>query len=125
MVYVSSLGLRISIHPARKAKLALLLTKKVIVPVKYLDFADVFLKKSANILLKQTNANEYTIKLEEGKQPPYRPIYSLRPVEIETYKIYIETNLANGFIQALKSPAGALILFVRKPNSSFYLCLDY
>ena len=36
-------------------------------PVEYLDFADVFLEKSANVLLKQTTANEHMIELEEGK----------------------------------------------------------
>ena len=42
VVHVSSLRSRINIHPAKKAQLALLLTKKVTVPTKYLDFADVF-----------------------------------------------------------------------------------
>ena len=46
-------------------------------------------------------------------------------MELETLKTYIETNLANGFIQPLKSPAGALILFVRKPNGSLRLCINY
>ena len=41
-VHDSSLGLRITIHPARKAKIALLLTKKVTTPAKCLDFANVF-----------------------------------------------------------------------------------
>ena len=65
------------------------------------------------------------IELEKGKQPPYRPIYSLGPVELETLKIYIETNLANDFIWILKSPAGAQILFVRKPNGSLCLYVNY
>ena len=98
VVHVNSLGLRMSIHPARKAQFALLLTEKVTMPTKYLDFADVFSKKSANILLDWTGANEHAIKLEEGKQPSYRPIYSLKPVELETFKTYIETNMPNGFI---------------------------
>ena len=94
-------------------------------PVEYLDFADIFLKKSANIVSKRTRVNEHAIKLEKGKQPSYKPIYSLEPVELETFKTYIETNLANSFIQALTSPAGAPILFVHKPNSSLYLCVNY
>ena len=114
-----------TIHLARKAQLALLLTKEVTVPVEYSDFADVFLEKSANVLPERTEANEHAIKLEEGKQPPYGPIYSLGPVELETFKTYIETNLVNGFIQASKSPAGAPILFVCKPDSSLRLCVNY
>ena len=75
------------------------MTKKVTVPAKYSDFANVFLKKSANILLEQIGANEYTIKLKQGKQLSYRHIYGLGPVQFEIFKIYIETKLANGFIR--------------------------
>ena len=67
MVYVSSLKLRMSIHIAREAQLALLLTKKVTMLTKYLDLADVFLEKLANVFSEQTGANKYTNKLEEGK----------------------------------------------------------
>ena len=69
--------------------------------------------------------NEHAIELEEGKQPPFGPIYSLGPVELETLKTYIETNLANGFIRPSKSPAGALIFFDRKPDGSLRLGVDY
>ena len=125
VVHDSSLKSKTTIYPARKTQLALQLAKKVTVPTKYSDFADMFLKKSANVLPKWTGVNEHTIKLEKGNQPPYGPIYSLRPVELKTFKTYIETNLANGFIKASNSPAGAPILFVRKLNSSLCLCVDY
>ena len=69
--------------------------------------------------------NDHAIKLEEGKQPLFSPIYSLELVELETLKTYIKTNLANGFIRPFKSPAKAPILFNRKPDGSFRLCVDY
>ena len=125
VVHVSSLRLRISIHLEEKAQLILLLTEKVTVLVEYSDFADVFLEKSANILPKRTGANEYAIKVEEGKQPRYGPIYSLGRIELRTPKTYIKANLANGFIRTSKSPASASILFFRKPNGSFCLCVNY
>ena len=40
-------------------------------------------------------------------------------------KTYIKTNLANGFIRPSKSPAGAPILFDKKPDGSLRLCVDY
>ena len=113
-----------SILSARKAQLALLLTKEVTVPVEYLDFANVFLQKWANVFLERTGANELTIKLEEGKQPSNWLIYSLGPVELEILKTYIKTNLAISFIWALKSLAGVPILFVCKPNGSLCLCVN-
>ena len=69
-------------------------------------------------LSENTEMNKYAIKLEEDKQLLFGPIYSLGPVELETLKIYIKTNLANGFIRPSKSPAGVLILFDRKPDRS-------
>ena len=101
------------------------MTKKVTMPTNYLDFVDVFLEKSANVLPKWTKANKYAHELEKSKQPPYGPIYSLGLIGFKTLKTYIETNLANGFIRASKSPAGAPILFVRKPNGSLCLYFNY
>ena len=124
VVYISSLGSRMTIHPARKAQVALLLAEEITVPTEYLDFADVFLKKSANVFPERTGANKHVIELKEGKESPYRPIYSLAPVELEVFKTYIKTNLLNGFIQVSKSPAGVLILFVRKLNGRLRLCVD-
>ena len=63
--------------------------------------------------------------MEEGKQLLYGPIYNLGPVKLKILKTYIETNLANGFIRASKTLVGALILFVRKRNGSFCLCVNY
>ena len=69
--------------------------------------------------------NKHAIELEENKQLPFGPIYSLGPVELETLKTYIKTNLANGFIRPSKSPTGAPILFDQKPDGSLRLCVEY
>lgn len=42
--------------------------------------------------------NKYIIELINKKQLPYRPIYTLSLVELETLKVYIETHLKTGFI---------------------------
>ena len=76
-------------------------------------------------LPENTGINEHAIELIEDKQPPYGPIYSLGPVELETLKAYIETHLKTGFIRPSKSPAGASILFDKKPDGSLRLCVDY
>lgn len=58
VVYVSSLSLKlITIHPAQEVQITLLLTKKVTIPVKYLDFAKVFSEKSAVKLCKRFDLN--------------------------------------------------------------------
>ena len=69
--------------------------------------------------------NEHAIKLTKSKQPLFGPIYSLGPIELETLKTYIKTNLANSFIRFFKFPIEAPILFNWKPNRSLCLCVDY
>lgn len=102
--------------------MALLLDKKVFILFQYLDFVDIFFKKSANILLKYTKTNKHTIILDKGKKLQYKSIYILKLIKFENCKIYyIKTNLVNGFIRLLKVPASALIQFFQKSESSFYL----
>ena len=95
------------------------------VPAEYSNYNNVFSAENAAELPENTGMNEHAIELEEGKQRPFGPIYSLGLVELETLKIYIKTNLANGFIYLSKSPAGAPIRFDRKPDGSLCLCVNY
>ncbi len=95
------------------------------ISLEYADYADVFLFDLAMELPENTGINENAIELVEGKQPLYGPIYSLGPVELETLKTYIETHLKTVFIWPSKSPAGAPILFDKKPDGSLRLCVDY
>ena len=125
VVHIASLNLVPGIHPDREAQIAFLLTKKIKIPDKYSDFTNVFLEKKALVLLEYTKFNGHAIDLEEGKQPLYRPIYSLGPVELETLKIYIKTHLKTGFIQPFKSPTSTPIMFDKKPDGSLRLCIDY
>ena len=95
------------------------------VSAEYSDYSDIFLAENAAELPENTGTNKYAIKLEEGKQPPFGPIYSLGSIKLETLKTYIETNLVNRFIHPSKSPAGAPIFFDRKPDRSLLFCVNY
>ena len=114
-------------HPSKRAQIAHLKADEAPtkVPSKYAGFIDVFLPKLAAKLLEHTEINDYTIKLVDDWQPPYGPIYSLGPMELEILKAYIKNNLTNGFIRPFKSLAGALIFFDKKSNSNLRLCIDY
>ena len=131
IIYIASLCSNplasLDVHPFREPQISALIAKKAPTKVsaKYLNFADVLSPDLATELPKHTEINTHAIDLEEGEQPPYRPIYSLRLVELETLKTYIETNLANGFIRPSKSLAGAPMLFDKKPDGSFCLCVNY
>lgn len=122
MAYLDS---KMIIHLAWKTQIASLIIKEIVILFEYLDNTDIFSKESAAELPKRSKINKHSIDLEPSKQPPYGPIYNLGPVEMETFKTYIETNLSNGFIRPSKSPAKAPILFIQKPDGSLHLCVDY
>lgn len=82
------------------AQLAVLQYHKIFIksPVNYADYTDIFSLNLAIKLGKNTNINEHTIKLIDGKQFAYGPIYALSLLELEMLKTYIEIHLKTGFI---------------------------
>src|SRR5260221_10490303 len=94
------------------------------VPKKYHGFLNVFVDKEATTLPPHHN-QDIRIEIEDGKAPPFSPIYSLTPMEKEALHTYISDNLAKGFIHPSTSSAASPILFVKKPNGSLCLCVDY
>jgi hypothetical protein len=58
----------------------------------------VFEKKNVDTLPKH-QPNDYTIELEEGVQPPFKPIYNLLLDELAALCEYLDENLEKGFIR--------------------------
>ena len=118
---------KIPVYSKRQAQVEALVFDKAPTEVlaEYSDYSDVFLMENVVELPENTGINKHAIEPEEDKYPPFGLIYSLGPVELETLKTYIKTNLANGFIRPSKSPAKAPILSNKKPNRSFCLYVDY
>ncbi|SOV04806.1 uncharacterized protein UDID_17198 [Ustilago sp. UG-2017a] len=80
-----------------------------IIPQKYHQYLNVFSRVKADKLPPHCTY-DHQIPLEEGKSPPFGPIYK---------------NLAKGFISPSDSPAASPILFVKKKDGSLHLCVDY
>ena len=66
--------------------------------VEYSDYSNIFSIEKIAKLLKNVKINKYIIELEEDLQLSFKLFYNLKLVELETVKIYIETNLAKYFI---------------------------
>ena len=117
----------LNVHLFYRPWISGLITKKALTKIfnKYVDLADVFSLDLVSKLFEHTGINNHAIKLVDGQQLLYGPIYSLGPVKLETLKAYIETNLANGLIRPFKSPASAFILFDRKLDGFFQLYVNY
>ena len=103
----------------------MLFSKKVLILKKSFDFINVFLKKSAEILLKYIKINKHIIKLKKIKQPFHSLINNLGLIKLKIFKTYIIIDLANGFIYPLKYHTNTLTLFIFKLNSSFCFCVNY
>ncbi len=116
-----------SINPSRAPLLVALQQDKALteIPSEYAAYADVFLFDLAMELPENTGINEHAIELVKDKQPPYGPIYSPSPVELETLKTYIEIYLKTGFIGLFKSHPYAPLLFDKKPDGILRLCVNY
>ncbi len=70
--------------------------------------------------------HDIKIELEQqGKSPPFGPIYALTDKEKEALWAYLSDNLAKGFIHPSSSSAASPILFVKKANGSLWLCVGY
>ncbi|SPC60765.1 uncharacterized protein UHOD_11147 [Ustilago sp. UG-2017b] len=95
-----------------------------IIPPEYHQYLDVFSRVRADKLLPHRTYDHH-IPLEEGKSPPFGPIYSLSEHELKTLRGYLEENLAKGFVSPSDSPAASPILFVKKKDGSLRLCVDY
>jgi len=94
------------------------------VPSEYYEFANIFSKTKAEVLTSYCSY-DLQINLEEGAQLPVGPIYFLSTSEQETLKKFIEKNLNMDFIQPISSLYGTLVLFIKKKDSSLYLCVDF
>ena len=65
------------VHLSHRPQIAGLIVEKAPtkVPAEYADFADMFSPDLASKLPKHTGINDHAIKLVNGQQPPYEPIY--------------------------------------------------
>ena len=116
-----------NIHPFCQIQISSLVANETptSISTEYFDFVDIFSLELASELFKHTRINDHTIKLVNNWPLSYGLIYSLGPMELETLKTYIETNLVNGFIWSFKSPIRASIFFDKKLDKSFQLYIDY
>ena len=68
---------------------------------------------------------EFNIELIPGTQPISIPPYRMAPAELKELKGQLQDLLDKGFIRHSCSPWGAPVLFVKKKDGSFRLCIDY
>ncbi|GJR70684.1 putative reverse transcriptase domain-containing protein [Tanacetum coccineum] len=68
---------------------------------------------------------EFQIDLVPGAAPVARAPYRLAPAEMQELSTQLQELSDKGFIRPSSSPWGAPILFVKKKDGSFWMCIDY
>ncbi|GJU77780.1 hypothetical protein Tco_1274850 [Tanacetum coccineum] len=68
---------------------------------------------------------EFQIDLVHGVAPVARAPYRLAPSEMKELSEQLKELSDKGFIRPSLSPWGAPVLFVKKKDGSFRMCIDY
>ncbi|GKB50587.1 putative reverse transcriptase domain-containing protein [Tanacetum coccineum] len=87
------------------------------------DFMEVFPKDLPG--LPPIRQVEFQIDLVPGAAPVARDLYRLAPSEMEELSTQLQELFDKGFIRPSSSPWGAPVLFVKKKDGSFRMCIDY
>ncbi|GJX97558.1 putative reverse transcriptase domain-containing protein [Tanacetum coccineum] len=87
------------------------------------DFPEVFLEDLPG--LPPTRQVEFHIELIPGAAPVARAPYHLAPGEMKELAEQLKELSDKGFIRPCSSLWGATILFVKKKDESFWMCIDY
>nr|GFC31348.1 putative reverse transcriptase domain-containing protein [Tanacetum cinerariifolium] len=75
--------------------------------------------------LPPTRPVEFQIDLVPGVAPVARAPYRLAPSEMKELAEQLKELSDKGFIRPSSSPWGAPVLFVKKKDGSFWMCIDY
>ncbi|GKD97194.1 putative reverse transcriptase domain-containing protein, partial [Tanacetum coccineum] len=87
------------------------------------DFPEVFLEEFLGIL--PTRQVKFQIDLVPGAAPVARVPYRLAPSKMKELSDQLQELYDKGFIRPSFSPCGAPVLFVKKKDGSFWMCIDY
>ncbi|GJS32184.1 putative reverse transcriptase domain-containing protein [Tanacetum coccineum] len=87
------------------------------------NFPEVFLEDLPSLPL--TRQVEFQIDLIHGVAPVARAPYRLAHSEMRELSEQLKELFDKGFIRPSSSPWGALLLFVKKKDRSFWMCIDY
>nr|GEY21419.1 putative reverse transcriptase domain-containing protein [Tanacetum cinerariifolium] len=87
------------------------------------EFPDVFPEELHG--LPPVRQLEFQIDLIPGAAPVARAPYRLVPSEMQELSNQLQELADRGFIHPSTSPWGALVVFVKKKDGSFRMCIDY
>ena len=99
-------------------------------PPEYQEWKDLFDPREGEALPPNRSGADHAIEItsrEDGTEPviPWGPLYGMSREELLVLRKTLSELLDKGFIRASSSPAGAPVLFVKKPGGGLRFCVDY
>ncbi|GJZ26924.1 putative reverse transcriptase domain-containing protein [Tanacetum coccineum] len=84
-----------------------------------------YMEKGCQVFLAQVIKMETEVKSKENAAPVVRAPYRLAPSEMQEQFAQLQELSYKGFIWTSSSPWGAPVLFVKKKDGSFRMCINY
>ena len=103
----------LTMSKAGKVLLTSMQVSEIILSEEYSEYTDVFSEEEMSQLADNTKVS-HAIDIKKGKKPLYESIYPLSVEELQVLREYIASSMIKSWIQKSTSPAGSLILFVKK-----------
>jgi len=95
-----------------------------IVPPQFHDFLKVFDKEAAD-QFPTSKPWDHKIEMKEGFEPRSFKTYNLTPEETKELDLFLEEQLAKGYIRPFKSPMASPFFFISKKDRKLQPCQDY
>ena len=87
------------------------------------EFSDVFLEEIPGLPLKREL--DFTIELVPGVVPNSKAPYWMNMLELNELKLQLQELIGKNYIRPSVSPSEALVLFVKKKDSTLCLRIEY
>ena len=68
---------------------------------------------------------DFVVELHPGTLPISMTPHRMAPVKLQELKVQLQELLDKGFIRPSTLPWGALVLFSKKKDKTFQLCIDH
>ena len=87
------------------------------------EFKEVFPEEMPHLPLKRVI--DSSIDLVQGATPVSRAPYRMSPPKLIELKMQLQELLDKGYIRPSVSPWGAPVLFLKRKDGTFRMCIDY
>jgi hypothetical protein len=94
-------------------------------PFNYADFMDVFSKSQSDELPPHRPSDHKIELLPDATPLRAHPLYSMSTEQLVALKEYLTENLRKEWIIPNGAEYGSPVLFAKKPNDGFRLCVNY